>query len=251
MKYILVNFKTNKNWLEITDYFNKLEDFYKKNSINSEKNIFFLTSLHILLAIQKFPIINFGNQSGSHLGLGAYTSTVSIEQLFEDGVKNILLGHSEENKYFGLTEEVINLKLKKALSFNLNIFLCFGNQTQENNFDVLSENLVNTLDKIFDNINLSQYNKKIVLCYEPIFVIGTGKALLLTEAEEIISKIKSKLLDKYNICFDIVYGGSVNLNNASYFLNSKFIDGVLIGNAGLNVSDIKQIIELNKNIKYD
>ena len=65
MKYILVNFKTNKNWLEITDYFKEIENFCDENKINNEKNIFFLTSLHILLAIQKFPVINFGNQSGS------------------------------------------------------------------------------------------------------------------------------------------------------------------------------------------
>ncbi|MBR2857957.1 triose-phosphate isomerase, partial [bacterium] len=132
----------------MTDYFKEIENFCDENKINNKKNIFFLTSLHILLAIQKFPVINFGNQSGSHLGMGAYTSTVSIEQLYQDGIKNILLGHSEENKYLGLNEKTTNLKLKKSLSFNFNVFLCFGNEQKENDYYKLAEKLANKICKL-------------------------------------------------------------------------------------------------------
>lgn len=246
MKYILVNFKTNKNWLEITDYFKEIENFCDQNKINNEKNIFFLTSLHILLAIQKFPVINFGNQSGSHLGMGAYTSTVSIEQLYQDGIKNILLGHSEENKYLGLNEKTTNLKLKKSLSFNFNVFLCFGNEQKENDYNKLAEKLVNKLDEIFLDVDIIKNGQNIVLCYEPIFAIGSGNALSVNEVEEIILKLKAKLLEKYQLQFEILYGGSVNLSNVKDFLNSKIIDGVLIGNCGLDVNNIKQILLMDK-----
>lgn len=244
MKYLLANFKTNKNWQELQVYFEKLSNFYESNSdLKNNKTIFFLNSLYTLITKIKYPMINFGNQSGSSWGNGAFTSSVSFEQLKDEGIGNVLLGHSEEYEYFKQTIPRVNKNVNKALSLGLNVYLCFGNQNEITSNNELINELMNQLDELLLNvepINLS----KVVLAYEPIYAIGTNNPMSVQQANIIIDHLKNELMNKYNHKFVILYGGSVNVNNIKDFLNANNIDGFLVGKESLDINKMEEIITL-------
>lgn len=246
MKYLLANFKTNKNWKELQNYFDNLTAYFKKEEkLNSSKTIFFLNNLYILMTKNKYPNINFGCQSGSQLGNGAFTSSVSLEQQADEKIENILLGHSEEYEYFHQTIPTINKKLIKALSLNFKIFLCFGNLNEIENFDDLIDELVEQLGELLKGVEIGNF-KDVVLAYEPIYTIGTGKSMNPTYANDIIRTLKEKLFTNYAHHFPILYGGSVNVENISIFFNASDIDGVLVGKESLDVSKMEEMISINE-----
>lgn len=249
MKYLLANFKTNKNWKELQDYFNDLTTYFqKKRNLKSPKIIFFLNNLYILLSKNNYKDINFGCQSGSHLGNGAFTSSVSLEQQSDEKIKNILLGHSEEYEYFRQTIPIVNKKLTKALSLNFKIFLCFGNLNEIENFNELINELMEQLFELLKGIDFADF-KNIVLAYEPIYTIGSGKSMNPTYANNIIATLKEKLFNSYNYNFPIIYGGSVNVENIAIFFDSPNIDGVLVGKESLDINKMKEMISINERKK--
>lgn len=245
MKYLLANFKTNKNSREINSYFSELTSYYQRNEkLVSSKTIFFLNNLYVLNAKNNYPSINFGCQSGCHLGLGSFTSSVSLEQIAAEEIKNVLLGHSEEYEYFHQTIPTINKKVLKSLSLNLKIFLCFGNLKEIEDFNELIEELSLQINELLSSVEIGHF-KNIVLAYEPVYVIGTGKSIDHNYASQIIKTLKEKLFLNYAHNFEIVYGGSVNTNNLKDFIESKDIDGVLIGKESLDIEKMEEMISIN------
>lgn len=245
MKYLLANFKTNKNWKELQSYFDNLTAYFKKEEkLNSSKTIFFLNNLYILMAKNNYPNINFGCQSGSHLGNGSFTSSVSLEQQSDEKIQNILLGHSEEYEYFRQTIPIVNKKLLKALSLNFKIFLCFGNLNEIENFDDLIDELVEQLSELLKGVEIGNF-ENIVLAYEPIYTIGAGKSMNPNYANDIIGTLKERLFENYAHHFSIIYGGSVNVENVAIFFNSPNIDGVLVGKESLDINKMEEMISIN------
>lgn len=246
MKYILANFKTNLNSNQLNNYFDSMQELFIKQPNLFIKTYFFTNSLYTLFLNNKFPKFNFGNQSFSSLINGSYTSSVSIEQLRDEKIKSIIVGHSEEYKYFGATESLINQKVVAAISNNFKVFLCFGNENIIKEIDKLVENLISTLKKLLNNVDKSKYNE-IVLAYEPIYAIGSGESMDIIFLNECLKELKKKLINEFNYNFEIVYGGSVDLKNALQILSQKYVDGILIGKASLNSENMKEIIKLNVN----
>ena len=185
-------------------------------------------------------------QNCSSYDNGAYTGEVSAKMLSTIGVDYVILGHSERRQYFNESNEVLNDKLTQAISNNLKIIFCCGEdlEQRENNeyFDVIKDQLNSTI------FLLSKENfRNIVIAYEPIWAIGTGKTASSDQAQEMHFYIRSLIKDKYGDKVSnettILYGGSCKPNNSLEIFSQHDIDGGLIGGASLNSTDFVSIIE--------
>lgn len=177
---------------------------------------------------------------------GAFTGEISVKMLKEIGVDYCIIGHSERREYFAETDETVNLKLKKLFSSSEIIpILCVGENLREreagNAFDVVEGQLKAGLEGI-DKADVS----KLVIAYEPIWAIGTGKTATPEQAGEMCAHIRNiveKLYDE-DTCDSVIiqYGGSVKPENASEIMNMDEIDGALVGGASLDASKFIKIV---------
>jgi len=175
---------------------------------------------------------------------GAYTGEVSAEMLWSAGADYVILGHSERRAYYGETNEILNVKVKKALEFNLTPIYCVGEVLEEReankHFDVIKEQLETVL---FDLSN--EDFEKIVIAYEPVWAIGTGKTASPDQAQEIHKSIRDLLAAKFGDAASstsILYGGSCKPSNAKELFANADVDGGLIGGASLTADDFIGII---------
>jgi len=175
---------------------------------------------------------------------GAYTGEISAEMLWSAGADYVILGHSERRAYYGETNEILNKKIKKAIEFNLTPIYCVGEVLEEReaekHFDVIKEQLETVL---FD-LDTKDF-EKIVIAYEPVWAIGTGKTATPEQAQEIHKFIRKLLTDKFGAAAEnttILYGGSCNPKNAKELFANPDVDGGLIGGAALKAEDFIQII---------
>ena len=171
---------------------------------------------------------------------GAYTGEVSVAMLKSVGCNWTILGHSERRQYYGETDEKLVVKTQLALAEGLGVILCVGENLDEReagrHFDVVSAQIKNVLYNF-----TAEDMKKIVVAYEPVWAIGTGKTATAEQAEEIHACIRKVLADKFGaqVAEDttILYGGSCKPSNAKELFAQKDIDGGLIGGAALKADD--------------
>ena len=190
--------------------------------------------------------VKLGAQNVHFEDEGAFTGEISVEMLKEIGVDYCIIGHSERREYFAETDETVNLKLKKLFSSSEIIpILCVGENLSEreagNAFDVVEGQLNADLEGI-DKADVS----KLVIAYEPIWAIGTGKTATPEQAGEMCAHIRNiveKLYDE-DTCDSVIiqYGGSVKPENASEIMNMDEIDGALVGGASLDASKFIKIV---------
>ena len=175
---------------------------------------------------------------------GAYTGEVSVEMLKAVGCQWTILGHSERRQYYGETDEKLVEKVKLALGAGLGVILCVGENLDEReagkHFDVCSDQIKNVLYHFS-----AEEMARIVVAYEPVWAIGTGKTATADQAEEIHAHIRKVLADKFGVAVaedvTILYGGSCKPSNAKELFAQPDIDGGLIGGAALNADDFIQI----------
>ena len=175
---------------------------------------------------------------------GAFTGEISPLML-KDLCKYVILGHSERRQYFGETDHIVNEKVKASLTHNLVPILCIGESLQQNETGQTNKVLGNQLENGLKNINA---NTNIVIAYEPVWAIGTGKAATSAQANDTISFIRESLAVHWgNViaqAIRILYGGSVTATNIAELSKQPDIDGALVGGASLNpdafVSIVKQ-----------
>ena len=190
--------------------------------------------------------VRLGAQNVHFEDEGAFTGEISVKMLKEIGVDYCIIGHSERREYFAETDETVNLKLKKLFSSSEIIpILCVGENLSEreagNAFDVVEGQLKADLEGI-DKADVS----KLVIAYEPIWAIGTGKTATPEQAGEMCAHIRNiveKLYDE-DTCDSVIiqYGGSVKPENASEIMNMDEIDGALVGGASLDASKFIKIV---------
>lgn len=190
--------------------------------------------------------VKLGAQNVHFEDEGAFTGEISVEMLKEIGVDYCIIGHSERREYFAETDETVNLKLKKLFTSSEIIpILCVGENLSEreagNAFDVVEGQLKADLEGI-DKADVS----KLVIAYEPIWAIGTGKTATPEQAGEMCAHIRNiveKLYDE-DTCDSVIiqYGGSVKPENASEIMNMDEIDGALVGGASLDASKFIKIV---------
>ena len=167
---------------------------------------------------------------------GAYTGEISVEMLKEAGVKYCIIGHSERRQYFNETDEAVNKKAKVLLENGITPVICVGETLEEREANVYMARIESQVRKEMENIDVRLVDK-VIIAYEPIWAIGTGKTATKEQAEEMCSHIRYNVAKMYglNVADDvrIQYGGSVNDANAKELFEMPNIDGALVGGASL------------------
>ena len=202
------------------------------------------TDIPVAVSLTQTLRICIGAQNCHFEDFGAYTGEISAQMLQEIGIKYVILGHSERRKYFLETDEIINKKIKSAIKSGLKVIFCVGETLQEREFKVIKEKISTQIKK-----GLYQISKKeienVVIAYEPIWAIGTGKNATKDEVEAACKAIKQTLSCMYGFSIaekiSIIYGGSVNVKNAKEFFQMENINGVLIGGASLDADEFLKI----------
>ncbi len=178
---------------------------------------------------------------------GAYTGKVSVDMVKEIGADYIIIGHSEQRQYFHETEETVNLKVKKTLEAGIKVIICIGETLAQREAGTLKEVLGLQIKGALQGVSAEDADKNVVLAYEPVWAIGTGKTATDEQAEEAHAYIRSVIKELYGekVAEDmrIQYGGSMKGANAAGLLAQKDIDGGLIGGAGLKANTFKEIID--------
>jgi triosephosphate isomerase len=233
-KLIVANLKMNLTLEEANDYL----DIIKKNIIDQLEII--ICPSFPFLPLFKNKDYKLGAQNCYYLDKGSYTGEVSPLQLKTIGVSYIIVGHSERRIYFKENNELINDKLKAILKHNIKPILCIGETMEERllhkTFIVLKKQLNEALKDIESDMLTD-----IVIAYEPVWAIGSGKTPTSQEIAEVINYIKDLIKKEYKIDNIIVlYGGSVNLKNIKVITN--IADGVLIGSASIDADNFINMI---------
>ncbi len=175
---------------------------------------------------------------------GAFTGEVSADMLVDLGVEYVIIGHSERREYNNETDETVNLKTKKALEKGLVPIVCCGESLEEREAGITMDLITIQIKKAFANISAADA-AKVVVAYEPIWAIGTGKTATDEQAEEVCGAIREVLASLYDAdtakAVTIQYGGSMNAANCAGLLAKPNIDGGLIGGASLKAPDFATI----------
>ena len=177
---------------------------------------------------------------------GAFTGEVSAPMLKEMGVKYVIIGHSERRQYFGETDVTVNLRLKAALSEGLKVILCVGETLEQREQNITAE-LVAMQTKIALGGVSKADAANVIIAYEPVWAIGTGKTATADQAEEVCAIIRNVVADIYDTetaeAMTVQYGGSMNAKNADELLAKENVDGGLIGGASLKAEDFSIIVK--------
>ena len=175
---------------------------------------------------------------------GAYTGEVSPPMLTELGVHGVVLGHSERRQYYNETDRALQEKLPAALSHGLRPILCVGETEEERDRDETQRKLRNQVQEGLEKLTDDQL-PDVVIAYEPIWAIGTGRVATPDQAQEAIGFIRALVGDRSKEAAEAVriqYGGSVKPDNAAEILAQPDVDGALVGGASLDAKDLAQIV---------
>ena len=190
--------------------------------------------------------IKLGAQNVHFEKSGAYTGEVSADMLLAMGVEYVIIGHSERRQYFGETDCTVNKRAKAALAAGLKPIICVGESLEEREKGVTNE-LVGMQTKLALQGIPAEEVDKVVIAYEPIWAIGTGKTATAAEANETIGAIRKAIAQVYGeevaSKARIQYGGSMNPKNASELMAQSEIDGGLIGGASLKAEDFSKVVK--------
>ncbi|MCX6759284.1 MAG: triose-phosphate isomerase [Candidatus Nealsonbacteria bacterium] len=199
--------------------------------------------LSLLVSQEPSSVVSFGGQSCFWEEKGAFTGEISPLMLKNTGIKYVIIGHSERRKYQKETDEMINKKLKAALKTGLKVILCIDNISQIPSFLRkrggrrgrsplrLKKDLSGLVKKELSNL---------IIAYEPIFAVGTGKPCSVEKANKMRILIKKEVLNKK---IPILYGGSVNFQNAGDYIKKGGFQGLLIGGISLNAKEFIKIVK--------
>jgi len=204
------------------------------------------TSLHKASSLVEQSQVQLGAQNMSAEPSGAYTGEISAEMLRDLYVNYVILGHSERRQYFGETNESINLKVLAAVQNNLKPIYCIGETLEEREsgktLDVVKAQVIEGLA----NFPLAEV-ENLVVAYEPVWAIGTGKTATDEMAQEVHAYVRGLLTDLFGdipgSSIRILYGGSMKPENASGLLSQPDVDGGLIGGASLNAKSFCSIVD--------
>ena len=203
------------------------------------------TDLFYALLTAQNTNIKIGAQNMHWKEKGAYTGEISGQMLKSIGVEYVIIGHSERRQYFAETDETVNLKVKSALENNLKPIICVG-ETLEQREHGETEKIIESQIKLALKDLTKEQIRAIIIAYEPVWAIGTGKTATPEEANNVIKYIRKQIKELYNeeIAENIIiqYGGSVKASNAEELFNMSDIDGALVGGASLNYKEFSEIV---------
>lgn len=240
------NWKMNCNLEETKTLLNALTS--KLSTAQKEVKIMVapaFTNLYPAVELLKDTAITVAAQNLHQEDKGAFTGEISAEMLQSIGVSTVILGHSERRKYFGETKAILNKKVNTALRHKFDVIFCVGESLEdrenERHFEVVKEQLYKSLFYI-----KKETWQHVILAYEPVWAIGTGKTATAAQAQKMHAFIRECIAEYYDqVTADdvsILYGGSVKPGNASEIFAEKDVDGGLIGGAALKADDFMAIV---------
>ena len=201
------------------------------------------THLHSVIEALKGANVSVGAQDCATEVKGAYTGEVSAEMIAALGCEYVILGHSERRQYYGETSETLNKKMERAYENNLKPIYCVGENLEEREANRHFEVVKQQIEEVVFNLTAEQF-AKLVIAYEPVWAIGTGKTATAEQAEEIHAYIREVLRSKFGAAAEecpILYGGSCKPSNAGEIFSKENVDGGLIGGAALKAEDFLAI----------
>ena len=177
---------------------------------------------------------------------GAFTGEVSAPMLKAMGVPYVIIGHSERRQYFGETDETVNKRVRAALDCGLTVILCVGEVLEEREQGVTFEIVGKQTKVALQGVSEAEL-ANVIIAYEPVWAIGTGKTATADQADEVNGYIRQVIADLYSKeaadAFVVQYGGSMNAGNAEELLDKENVDGGLIGGASLKANDFSVIVK--------
>lgn len=238
------NWKMNKTYSEAKDLLNEIAALELNDEVEAVVCPPF-TNLALAKELLQDTNIEVGAQNSYFENSGAFTGEVSPAFLKDLGIKYVILGHSERREYFNETDEDINKKVKAVLEEGLLPILCVGETLEEREADKAKEKVETQLKADFEGLNADQF-EKIVIAYEPIWAIGTGKTASADDAEEMCAFIRNFVKDSFGDeaaeKVRIQYGGSVKPNNVQEIMDKENIDGALVGGASLEANSYSELV---------
>ena len=242
-KIIAGNWKMNKTPSEAVELAKML-----KAKVDTDKSdvVFCVPAIDIIPVgeVIKGTNIALGAENVYFEDKGAYTGEISAPMLKDAGVKYVIVGHSERRQYFGETDEDVNKKIKKILEYGMTPIMCCGETLEQREMDITIEHIRMQIKKGLYGLT-AENAAKVVIAYEPIWAIGTGKTATREQAQEVCAEVRKVVGEVYGIDtaekVRVQYGGSVNGKNAAELFAMADIDGGLVGGASLK-EDFENIV---------
>jgi triosephosphate isomerase len=244
------NWKMNLNHLEAIALTQKIA-FSLKAELFATVEVIVLPPFVDIRSVQTLVdgdrlLIGYGAQDVSQHDAGAYTGDVSGPMLAKLGCSYVVVGHSERRAYHGESDELVNAKAKAALRHGLAPIICIGEPPEVREAGDPLEHCSAQLDLAIDGIGADQASS-LVIAYEPIWAIGTGKVATAEDAEQVCVEVRARLGKRYSpelaASTRILYGGSVKASNAADLLAAPNVDGALVGGASLDATDFAGICQ--------
>ena len=247
MRKIIIagNWKMNKTFSEAEDFFVELTDFLNEEELGKVEVVVCSPSPYLEMA-SDFACENqvfIGAQNVNENDFGAFTGEISASMLNSMEIDYCIIGHSERRKYYHETDDLINLKLKKLQEFEIVPILCIGETLEEREKGITEQVIISQLKGALKEIKI---NNDLVIAYEPVWAIGTGRTATPQQAQEVHSSIRKWISEKFSSeisdNISILYGGSMKPENIRELLHQPDIDGGLIGGASLDIEKFKAMI---------
>ncbi len=246
-KIIAGNWKMNKTPSEAVELVNLLKDLVKNDDVDV---VYCVPAIDIVPVVEatKGTNVAVGAENMYFEESGAYTGEISAAMLVDAGVKYVIIGHSERRDYFKEDDVLLNKKVKKAFEAGITPILCCGESLEQRELGVTMDWIRLQIKSDLAGITADQV-KSMVIAYEPIWAIGTGKTATSDQAQEVCKGIRDLIAEIYDTdtaeAVRIQYGGSMNAGNAAELLAKPDIDGGLIGGASLK-ADFGQVVNAGK-----
>ena len=244
-KVIAGNWKMNKTLIESQELVSKIINGLGKDSKCDVVVCPPFTSLNEVYSLIKNTPVKLGAQNMHYENNGAYTGEISADMLKSVGCEYVILGHSERRAIFEESDETINKKIKAAIGKKLKVIFCVGEQLDQREKGITMDIISNQVTKGLNGITAENISE-IIIAYEPVWAIGTGKTATPRQAQEIHLFIRKLIEEEYSSTIAekliIQYGGSVKPENAGELLAQKDIDGALVGGACLIADSFLGII---------
>ena len=246
-KIIAGNWKMNKTPSEAVELVNLLKDLVKNDDVDV---VYCVPAIDIVPVVEatKGTNVAVGAENMYFEESGAYTGEISAAMLVDAGVKYVIIGHSERRDYFKEDDVLLNKKVKKAFEAGITPILCCGESLEQRELGVTMDWIRLQIKSDLAGVTADQV-KSMVIAYEPIWAIGTGKTATSDQAQEVCKGIRDLIAEMYDTdtaeAVRIQYGGSMNAGNAAELLAKPDIDGGLIGGASLK-ADFGQVVNAGK-----
>ncbi|SIS62424.1 triose-phosphate isomerase [Belliella pelovolcani] len=248
-KIVAGNWKMNLNYEEGQKLTSEIVNMYKDENIKDVTVVLNPPFVH-LFPVKKLigntPNLFLGSQNCSEKAAGAYTGETSASMLKSFGAEYVILGHSERREYFKESNELLTAKVRQALDYGLTPIFCCGEPLEIREAGTHEAYVKNQLTESLFGLSAEDF-AKIVIAYEPIWAIGTGKTASSDQAQEMHKALREHLASKFGQeaadHTSILYGGSCNPGNAKDLFSKADVDGGLIGGASLKSRDFMDIIK--------